>query len=158
MRTSWNCEQLKPAKTKRKCCTYQHSHTFLFQLHAVGCRKEQHPSQTQYRKVFKTEIVRGDNLSVSILCDSQRISRHILPQCRPPQTLTPIDMYVFFKAYFLEMIPWNHSGMEPFLITDCRWDSVNQWRAMRCPWSDWFQSITLSFRHKLKYGQNRYLT
>lgn len=46
------------------------------------------------------------------------------------------------------MIPWNHSGTEPFLTTDCRWDSVNHWRAAGCRWSGCFQSIAASSRHR----------
>lgn len=116
-----------------------------------ACRKDQRSSQTQYRKVFKAETVCRDTIFPS---GSPAITKESLhPPDPDPTTHQPTTQKAigadYFYTHFLEMIPWNHSGMEPFLITDCRWDSVNQWRAARCPWSDWFQSIAASLTHKL---------
>lgn len=30
------------------------------------------------------------------------------------------------RTYFLEIMPWNHSGTTPFLMTQSSWNSVNQ--------------------------------
>lgn len=53
------------------------------------------------------------------------------------------------------MIPWNHSGTTPFLITEPSWEPVNQVKASRCPWDDWLHSIILGntlFNPLLEYS------
>lgn len=46
-----------------------------------------------------------------------------------------------FRSYFLEIIPWNHSGTTPFLMTQSSWNSVNQARAVSCLPCDCVPSI-----------------
>lgn len=86
------------------------------------------------------DCMQGHNLFILIICDYESMSLRIFSPL--PPLIQIADSDTRFRAYFLEMIPWNHSGITPFLITDCRCDSVNQRRAVRCACNDWFQSIT----------------